>query len=128
MTRDGTTFDEALAAAGPLIPADDHEAVLRHYRRQTSTTIDVLEAGVISDGGPRSWFNAHDPSRGYYWRRQRAYLAHTLGRKDFELDSLDQSSNRVLAHLEDPNLPNPSPFGVWSSGTSRAAKPPTSRR
>jgi hypothetical protein len=105
MTRDGTTFDEALAAAGPLVPVDDHEAVARHYRRQTSITIEVLEPGVLSDGGPRSWFDGYDPSKGYYWRRQRAYAAHTLGRRDFELDSLDQSSNKVLAHLEDPRSP-----------------------
>ena len=61
MTRDGTTFDEALAAAGALVPAEDHEAVLRHYRRQTSTTIEVLEPGVLSDGGPRAWFDGYDP-------------------------------------------------------------------
>ena len=107
MTRDGTTFDEALAAAGPLVPAADHEAVLRHYRRQTSTTIEILEPGVLSDGGPRAWFDGYDPSQGYYWRRQRAYLAHTVGRKDFELDSLDRSSNKVLAHLEDPHSAEP---------------------
>jgi hypothetical protein len=107
MTRDGSTFDDALAAAGPLVPAEDHDAVLRHYRRQTSTTIEVLEPGVLSDGGPRAWFDGHDPSQGYYWRRQRAYLAHTLKRKDFEIDSLDQSSDKVLGHLENPRSPQP---------------------
>ncbi|MGW5364472.1 Z1 domain-containing protein [Actinopolymorpha pittospori] len=107
MTRDGTTFDKALAIAGPLIPEADHEAVLRHYRRQTSTTIEIIEPGVLSDGGPRPWFETHDPSLGYYWRRQRAHLAHTVGRKDFEVDSLDQSSNKVLAHLEDPRSAEP---------------------
>ena len=94
MTRDGITFDDALAAAGPLVPAEDHHAVLRHYRRQTSTTIEVLEPGVLSDGGPRAWFDGYDPSQGYYWRRQRAYLAHTLKRKDFEIDSLDHPATR----------------------------------
>ncbi len=103
MTRDGSTIDEALAAAGPLVPESDHEAVLRHYRRQTSVTVEVLEPGVLSDGGPRSWFDGYDPSQGYYWRRERAYLAHTLKRRDFELDSLDQASNKVLAHLGDPH-------------------------
>lgn len=102
MARDGTTFDEALAAAGMLIPPEDHEAVRRRYWQQTSTTIEVLEPNVLSAGGPRPWFDSYDPSQGYYWRRQRAYLAHTLRRRDFELDSLDQSSNGVLAHLEDP--------------------------
>jgi len=65
MTRDGTTFEESLRVAGPLVQADDHEAVLRHYRRQTSTTIEILEPGVLSDGGPRFWFEGYDPSKGY---------------------------------------------------------------
>ena len=107
MTRDGSTIDEALAAAGPLVPASDHEVVLRHYHRQTSVTIEVLEPGVLSEGGPRAWIDGYDPSQGYYWRRQRAYLAHTLKRRDFELDSLDQASNKVLSHLEDPRAPEP---------------------
>jgi Z1 domain len=107
MTRDGCTFDQALTSAGALIPADDHKAVLAHYRRQTSTTIELLQPGVLSDGGPRAWFGNYDPSQGYYWRRQRAYLAHTIGRKDFEIDSLDQASNKVLSHLEDPKLTTP---------------------
>jgi Z1 domain. len=102
MARDEVDFDQALATAGALIPPDDHEAVLRHYRSQSSTTVEVLEPGVLSDGGPRAWFESFDPSKGYYWRRQRAYLAHTLRRKDYELDSLDQLSDKVLAHLEDP--------------------------
>jgi hypothetical protein len=107
MDRDGTTFDEALAAAGALVPPEDHDAVERHYRQQTSTTIEVLEPGVLSDGGPRPWFVGYDPSKGYYWRRQRSYLAHTLKRKDFEVDSIDQSSDRVLAHLENPHSAEP---------------------
>ncbi|MQA35914.1 Z1 domain-containing protein [Modestobacter roseus] len=105
MTRDSVTFEEALAAAGPLVPSDDHEAVRRHYQQQSSTTIQVLEPGALSEGGPREWFDGYDPSRGYYWRRQRDYLAHEVGRKDFELDSLDRASNKVLSHLEDPRSP-----------------------
>jgi hypothetical protein len=93
--------------AGALVPATDHEAVARLYRQQTSTVIEILEPDVLSAGGPRPWFDGYDPSKGYYWRRQRAYLAHAVGRKDFEIDSLDQSSNRVLAHLEDPHSAEP---------------------
>lgn len=107
MTRDGSTIEEALATAVALIPQGEQEAVLRHYHRQTSVTIEILEPGVLSDGGPRSWMDAYDPSQGYYWRRQRAYLAHSLMRRDFEIDSLDQASNRVLAHLEDPHADEP---------------------
>jgi hypothetical protein len=65
---------------------------------------------VLADGGPRAWFDKNDSSRGYYWKRQRAYLAHTLKRKDFELDSLDRSSDKVLGHLEAPDAREP--FGV----------------
>jgi Z1 domain len=106
MARDGINFTEALEAGGPLIPLSDHDAVRHHYERQTSTTIEVLEPGVLSDGGPRPWFDDYDPSKGYYWRRQRDFLAHDLDRKDFEIDSLDQSSNRVLAHIENPRSPD----------------------
>lgn len=105
MDRDGLSLEEALKAAGPLIPASDHEDVRVMYLRQTSTTIVRVEPNVISEGGPRQWFERHDTSQGYYWRRQRAYLAHVLNRKDFELDNLDLSSDRVLAHLEDPHHP-----------------------
>lgn len=102
LMTDGQTIDDALAAASHLVPAQDHEAVRQAYSAQTSTTITVLEPGVLADGGPRAWFDKHNPADGYYWRRQRNFLAHDLGRKEFEIDSLDKSTNRILSHLEDP--------------------------
>ncbi|MGJ6125546.1 Z1 domain-containing protein [Mycolicibacterium sp. Y3] len=104
ITRDGITLDEALDAAGSLVPPADHEAVRQAYERQSSTTIKVLRPDVLSEGGPRPWFANFDPSSGYYWRRQRNFLAHDLGREDFEIDDLDRASNDVLEHLEDPHL------------------------
>ena len=97
------SIDDALSLASHLIPSEDHDAVRRAYVEQTATRIEVLEPGVLSDGGPRSWFESHNPEEGYYWRRQRAFLAHDLGRKEFELDSLDKSTNKILSHLEDPS-------------------------
>lgn len=99
---DGGTIDDALNAAAHLIPAEDHDAVRRAYQQQTSSTITVLEPGVLAEGGPREWFEHHNPAEGYYWRRQRNFLAHDLGRKEFEVDSVDKSTNRILSHLEDP--------------------------
>ena len=58
---------------------------------------------MLADGGPRSWFEHHNPADGYYWRRQRDFLAHDLGRQEFEIDSLDKATNRILSHLEDPH-------------------------
>lgn len=103
LMSDDMTLDDALVAAAHLIPVEDHEAVRRAYTQQTSTTIQVLEPGVLADGGPRSWFEHHNPADGYYWRRQRDFLAHDLGRQEFEIDSLDKATNRILSHLEDPH-------------------------
>lgn len=102
LKTDDMTVDDALALAAHLIPAADHDAVRQAYVEQTATRIQVLEPGVLSDGGPRSWFESHNPEDGYYWRRQRDFLAHDLGRKEFEIDSLDKSTNKILSHLEDP--------------------------
>lgn len=107
MSRDDLDLDAAMVLAGPLVPAADHEEVRRRHRSQTSTTIQLLEPSALVDGGPRPWFQGVDTAQGYYWRRQRSYQAHTLHRKDFELDSLDLSSNKVLSHLEDPHSPEP---------------------
>lgn len=105
MDRDGLTVEEALTAAGALVPDADRVAVIDLWRSQTSTTITILEPTEISAGGPRPWAEKWDPATGYYWQRQQAFLQHVLHRADYEIDSLDLSSNRVLAHLEDPRHP-----------------------
>lgn len=108
MDRDALSAQEAIDRAGPLIPEEDRAEVLQRWESQTSTTIEVLQPIDLSQvGGPRAWFHEWDPSRGYYWRRQRGLLAHTLKRTDAEIDSLDQASNRVLSHLENPAHPDP---------------------
>ena len=108
MERDGLTAEEAVARFGDLIPESDREAVLDRWQQQTSTQIEVLEPIDLSElGGPRTWYASHDSSQGYYWRRQRRFLAQGLARRDFEIDNLDQSSDTVLSHLEDPHSSNP---------------------
>jgi hypothetical protein len=106
MQRDGIGFEEALAAIGPVIPQEDHDSVRAQYEKQSPIAIKVLGPDIISAGGPRPWFAQYEPSRGYYWRRQRSFLAYDLGRQDYEIDSLDRSSNDVLEHLEDPASPD----------------------
>ena len=108
MERDSITATEAVALAGALIPFGDREEVLRRWEAQTSTRIEVLNPVEISElGGPRSWYEEYDPTQGYYWGRQRRFLAQGLKRSDFDIDSLDKSSNVVLSHLEDPKYQNP---------------------
>ena len=108
MERDDLSAAEALAKAGALIPEGDRDEVLRRWERQTSTTIQVLAPVDLSEiGGPREWYDEWDPSQGYYWRRQRRFIAQGLRWHDFEIDSLDKASNRVLSHLESPGSPEP---------------------
>ena len=105
MDRDGVGILEALQRLGQIVPEEDREAVIELWHAQTSTTITVLEPAELSEGGPRPWAKGWDSSKGYYWQRQQAFLRNVLHRTDYELDSLDRSSDRILAHLEDPHLP-----------------------
>ena len=107
MDRDGVTIEDAIQRLGALIPPQDHEPTIQLWNSQTSTTITILEPAELSDGGPRPWFRDWDSSEGYYWKRQRAFLRNRLHRADYEIDSLDLSSDRVLSHLENPLSPNP---------------------
>jgi len=106
MDGDGIGIEDAIERLGALIPPEDHQPTIELWRSQTSTTITILEPAELSDGGPRPWFRAWDTSDGYYWKRQQSFLRNTLHRADYEIDNLDLSSDRVLAHLEDPRSPN----------------------
>jgi hypothetical protein len=105
MDRDGLTVYDALTrlVAAGVVPAEDRTAVEELWLGQTSTTITVLQPAELSRGGPRPWARELDTSKGYYWPRQQSFLRNVLHRLDYEIDSLDRSSDRVLAHLEDPN-------------------------
>jgi hypothetical protein len=107
MDRDGVSIEDAIERLGALIPSEDRDPTIELWRSQTSTTITILEPAELSDtGGPRPWFKEWDTSNGYYWKRQQSFLRNQLHRADYEIDSLDLSSDRVLAHLEDPHSPD----------------------
>ncbi|RSS90638.1 hypothetical protein EF919_24145 [Streptomyces sp. WAC02707] len=111
MERDGLTLPEALQRFSVVVPEEDHKAVLQLWeRKQRSTIIRISSPTELSEVGPRSWFAEWDTSSGYYWRRQRSFLRHVLRREEYEIDSVDRSSDRVLAHLENPQ--HPSRFNV----------------
>jgi hypothetical protein len=103
MDGDGIGIEDAIERLGALIPPEDHQPTIELWRSQTSTTITILEPAELSEGGPRPWFRDWDTSAGYYWKRQQSFLRNQLHRADYEIDNLDLSSNRVLAHLEDPH-------------------------
>lgn len=76
-------------------------------------TLPIRRANVLSGtGGPREWFQEWDPSTGYYWLRQRAYLIDRLGWNQADVGSLDDATDRILSHLEDPRPSGPAQFDV----------------
>lgn len=82
-------------------------------RYEEETTLPIRRANVLSGtGGPRPWFQEWDPSAGYYWLHQREYLIDRLGWNQADVGSLDDATDRILSHLEDPRLAGPAQFDV----------------
>jgi hypothetical protein len=97
--------EEALAA----VPAEYREAVRARFEEEVAQPI--RPASILSGtGGPREWFQHWDPSSGYYWRRLRSYLLDRVGRTNPEVESLDDSTDKVLSHLDDPRPGGPNEF------------------
>jgi hypothetical protein len=105
----GVSLDEALDMA--RVPAEAREDVRVRYEEETA--LPIRRANILSaQGGPRPWFQEWDPSRGYYWVRQRAYLIDRLGWNQADVGSLDDATDRIISHLEDPRPQGPAQFDV----------------
>lgn len=103
------SLDEAMDMS--RVPADLRENVRVRYEEETA--LPIRRANVLSgQGGPRAWFEDWDPSTGYYWRRQRSYLIDRIGWNQAAVGSLDDATDRILSHLEDPRPQGPSQFDV----------------
>jgi Z1 domain-containing protein len=103
------TLDEAIEMA--RVPAEFRDQVRVRYEEETA--LPIRRANVLSaSGGPRAWFQQWDPSTGYYWRRQRAYLIDRLGWNQADVGSLDDATDRIVSHLEDPRPQGPAQFDV----------------
>ncbi len=102
----GRTFDEALEEVVP----SEHRVAVRERYEQEATQVILRVRGVSADGGPKPWFADWDPSNGYYWVRQRQYLLDSGRRTERALEALDDDSDRVLSHVEDPRPSGPASF------------------
>jgi Z1 domain len=103
----GQSAEEALVS----VPEEIRAGVRARYEELVAQPI--RRAHVLSGtGGPRHWFRNYDPTSGYYWRRLRTYLLDHVGRSEAELESLDDSTDRILEHLEDPRPDGPQRFNV----------------
>lgn len=102
-------LSEALEMA--RVPEEMRDAVMARYEEET--TLPIRHANVLSgDGGPRSWFQRWDPSERYYWPRQREYLIDKLGWSRARVGTLDDTTDLILSHLEDPRPKGPAEFDV----------------
>lgn len=103
------SLDDALEMA--RVPAELRDEVRIRYEEETA--LPIRRANILSgQGGPRAWFQNWDPSTGYYWRRQRSYLIDRLGWNQSDVGSLDDATDQILSHLEDPRPQGPTQFDV----------------
>src|SRR5262245_41845967 len=98
-------LEQALALV-PEVFRDDVRTRWQQDRDQPIQPVRILSG----QGGPRPWYAAWQPSEGYLWRRLRSHLIDHLGRSELVIGALDDTSNRVLAHLEDPRPGGPDVF------------------
>lgn len=103
------TINEAVEMA--RVPNEMRDSVRIRYEEET--LLPIRRTNVLSGtGGPRHWFVQWDPSMGYYWLRQREYLIDKLGWNQADIGSIDDATDRILSHLEDPRLSGPAQFDV----------------
>ena len=109
----GHTLDRALDLALSETNSDLRDEVARRIRQHESGAITFRRTSVLTrQGGRRPWFGQYDPASGYHWPRLRSWLL-TGGRFDTAtVESLDDASDRVLEHLEDPRPDGPETFRV----------------
>jgi Z1 domain len=101
----GQTLEEALGA----VPEEHRDAIRARFEEEVAQPI--RPANILSgSGGPKDWFEHWSPSTGYYWRRLRTYLLDRVGRSSSEVESLDDSTDVILSHLEDPRPTGPADF------------------
>ncbi|MCX6376459.1 MAG: hypothetical protein NTU88_10585 [Armatimonadetes bacterium] len=93
------------------VPEEHRDAV--RVRWEEETALPIRRVHILSErGGPRAWFENWDPSAGYYWRQQRTYLIDHIGWARPDVESLDDATDRILSHLEDPRPEGPPEFSV----------------
>lgn len=107
------TLSVTLADALDMARVPDNAREQVRIRYEEETALPIRRANVLSGtSGPRPWFQEWDPSTGYYWLRQRQYLIDRLGWNQADIGSLDDATDRILAHLEDPRPTGPAEFDV----------------
>lgn len=104
-------LDQDLDTAVGSVEEELRDEVRQRWERDR--VVVFRRTGVLSGGGGRrAWFADHDPAGGYHWPRLRSFLLTGRGRSEGGVEDLDDASDKILAHLEDPRPGGPGPFRV----------------
>ena len=106
----GSDMNEALLVVPSDIRDKVHELLQKENERKLITFRRVVS--LLREAGPRPWFETYDPAQGYHWRRLRNWLLIEKGYNTQVVESLDDSSDTILSHLENPSLKEPTKFRV----------------
>ncbi len=96
------TLDQALAG----VPEELRDEVRSRWQSDHDQPIHPVRV-LSGRGGPRPWFAEWHSSEGHLWRRLRNWLIDVKGRSELTVASLDDTSDKVLSHLEDPRPGGP---------------------
>jgi hypothetical protein len=102
-----TTLDKALED----VPENLRNEVRTLYQQEVTQPIRRIRV-ISGTGGPRSWFQEWNSSQGYHWLRLRQYLLDHKGRSQPVIDSIDDATDKILSHIEDPRSTGPDHFLV----------------
>ncbi len=93
-------LDQVLSSG--LIPASLHEFVREQINRERAVIL-VPATTLAADPSHENWLIDRDRGGWYYWPSLRNYLLVKKGWDSTTVRSLDDSSDRVLSRLADPN-------------------------
>lgn len=102
--------EDLSTALGHIDPAM-RDAVRDRWEHDHDVTLRRVNV-LTGRGGRRGWFDDWDPAAGYHWPRLRSWLLSHRGRSEREIEALDDASDQILAHLEDPRPEGPAAFRV----------------
>lgn len=91
------------AANNQAIPEECREYIKGQLKRESNIILEP--ARIMFQPGGEDWFRRIDRSKWYYWPELRSYLL-SNGLLPQAVQSLDESTDKILSKMASPNAPN----------------------
>lgn len=101
LVRSAIDLDSTLENALIAVPTDLRDRVRELWLEETQEVTFSRIVHVSDPRKARGVLDRHDPAQGYHWRRLRNWLANE-GYKKRIVESLDDTTDRILTHFGDP--------------------------